>query len=149
MSQHSKLDKLFVLPCHRHQMEFSLKRHDCWPNWKHLQSLYIHHHSFVISIFRLGCCPCPIQWGWQHQAMLNSGSPSICLAGQHQLGQINWYQAWHVQTMSFKAFLSLWGREAEGLWQIWYMTDTFSWMKTHLVDFMFTRVFTISQHWLR
>ena len=32
---------------------------------------------FIILIFRLGFCPCPVQWGWQHQAMLNTGSPSI------------------------------------------------------------------------
>ena len=31
----------------------------------------------ITSIFRLGCCPCPIQWGWQHQAMPTTGSPSI------------------------------------------------------------------------
>ena len=33
--------------------------------------------SFIISIFRLGCCPFPIQWGWQHQDMPNTASPSI------------------------------------------------------------------------
>ena len=33
--------------------------------------------SFIKSIFRLGCCPFPIQWGWQHQAMPNTASPSI------------------------------------------------------------------------
>ena len=27
--------------------------------------------------FRLGCCPCPIQQGWQHQAMSNTGSPCV------------------------------------------------------------------------
>ena len=31
----------------------------------------------LLSFFRLGCCPCPIQWGWQHQATPNTGSPSI------------------------------------------------------------------------
>ena len=31
----------------------------------------------IISIFILGCCPCPTQWGWQHEATLNSGTPSI------------------------------------------------------------------------
>ena len=30
-----------------------------------------------ISIFRLRCCPCPILWGQQHQAMLNTGLPCI------------------------------------------------------------------------
>ena len=32
---------------------------------------------FIMSIFRLGCCSCPIQCGWQHQATLNTGSPSV------------------------------------------------------------------------
>ena len=36
-----------------------------------------HNHHIIISIFTLGCCPCPIQWGWQYQAMPNTGSPSI------------------------------------------------------------------------
>ena len=31
----------------------------------------------IISMFRLGCCPCPIKWGWQHQRKPNIGSPSI------------------------------------------------------------------------
>ena len=30
-----------------------------------------------ISIFRVRCCPCPTLWGWQHQTMLNTGSPCI------------------------------------------------------------------------
>ena len=29
-----------------------------------------------LSIFRLGCCPYPIQWSWQHQATPNTGSLS-------------------------------------------------------------------------
>ena len=45
--------------------------------WQLLQvdrnSLFFHHPS--ISILRLRCCPCPIIWGWQHQAMSNTGSP--------------------------------------------------------------------------
>ena len=30
-----------------------------------------------LPCYRLGCCPCPIQWGWQHQAMLNTCSPCV------------------------------------------------------------------------
>ena len=33
--------------------------------------------KFIISIFILGCCPCPIKWGWQHQPMPNTGCSSI------------------------------------------------------------------------
>ena len=31
----------------------------------------------IISSFRLGCCPCIIQRGWQNQATPNTGFPSI------------------------------------------------------------------------
>ena len=59
-----------------------------------------HHH--IISIFRLGCCPCPIQWGWQHQAMPNSGSPSISvLCVNPQSGHNHWYQSWHILDRAF------------------------------------------------
>ena len=29
------------------------------------------------SKFRLRCCPCPIRWGWQHQATSNTFSPFL------------------------------------------------------------------------
>ena len=31
----------------------------------------------IIIIFIIGCFPCSIQWGWQHQAMPNTSSPSV------------------------------------------------------------------------
>ena len=34
-------------------------------------------HPSIHIQFRLGCCPCPILWDWQHQAMWNTGSPYI------------------------------------------------------------------------
>ena len=34
-------------------------------------------HSSIYIHFRLMCCLCPILWGWQHQAMSNTGSPCI------------------------------------------------------------------------
>ena len=49
-------------------------------------------------------------------------SKHLCLVGQPQPGHIHGCQSWHIQTMSSKAFHSLWGREAESLWQIWYRT---------------------------
>ena len=75
-----------------------------------------------ISIFRLRCCPCPILWGWQHQAMSNTGSLYLCLVYQHQLGHTCWHQSSHIQTMSNQAFLSRQCREWESLWGMWYRT---------------------------
>ena len=42
-----------------------------------LLDLMNNHHHIITSIFRLGCCACPIQWGWQHQATPNTGFPCI------------------------------------------------------------------------
>ena len=41
------------------------------------------HYPSNLIHFRLRCNPCPIQWGWQHQSMCNTSSPSIsvCLVG--------------------------------------------------------------------
>ena len=30
-----------------------------------LQMYFLEWITIIISIFRLGCCPCPIQWGWE------------------------------------------------------------------------------------
>ena len=43
----------------------------------HIRSVNWEISFIIISIFRLGCCPCPIQRGWQHQATANTGSPSL------------------------------------------------------------------------
>ena len=59
------------------------------------------HVIISLSIYRLGCCPCPIQWGLQQQATLNTGTPSICLMGQPQPCHHHWYQSWHIQAMPF------------------------------------------------
>ena len=48
-----------------------------------LQSNWISSHVekqrfvVVISSITLGCCLCPIQLGWQHQAMSNTSSPCL------------------------------------------------------------------------
>ena len=34
-------------------------------------------HPSIHIHFRLSCSPCPILWGWQHQAILHTGSPCI------------------------------------------------------------------------
>ena len=53
--------------------------HDDVIKWKHFPRYWIFHPSIhpYRNPFRLRCCPCPILWGWQHQATSNTGSPCI------------------------------------------------------------------------
>ena len=68
-------------------------------------------HIYInISIFRLRFYPCPILWGWQHQAMSNTGSPSICLVGERQPGHTYWHRShtcWYHVFLGFPCFLVL------------------------------------------
>ena len=52
MSWHSKIARLFVFPCLHHQMGFSLECQDCWPAWKHLQSLSAIHMSYIAFSYK-------------------------------------------------------------------------------------------------
>ena len=52
-----------------HGISNNRKLHHLFNNLFRLTAIQIH--------FRLRCCPCPILWGWQHQAMLNTCSPCI------------------------------------------------------------------------
>ena len=75
-----------------------------------------HHHyhlQFSTSIFRSGCCPCPIQWNWQRQATM-ALQVSVLQANASQ-PTFTENQSWHIHTMSFYAFLSLCGPKAVSL----------------------------------
>ena len=58
----------------------------------------------IISNFRLGCCPILIQWGWQHQATPNTGSPSSCPLPEPILtsSQYNPFLKMHLKMLSAK-----------------------------------------------
>ena len=84
-------------------------------------SSYHHHHHHHHHLITLGCCPCPIQWGWQHQATLNTGSPSIFILWvnpiQAIITDINFNTSRPIFSMPF--FPSGFGK-----WKIWDRFDT-------------------------
>ena len=93
-----------------------------WPYNIH-PSIHIH--------FRLRCCLCPILWGWQHQTMWNTSSPSISVqwvkASQTGLGNYSsksdsfttpQEREQHPQLIS--RLLLTWWHEEPGHQQVWY-----------------------------
>ena len=64
-----------------------------------------------------------MQWGWEHQAMQNSGYPCVYDLRIHaKEGHIRWrHHSLHVRTKSFWAFLVIWCRELLSLWQMWHV----------------------------
>ena len=64
----------------------------------------------IISIFRLGFCPCPFQMGLQRQATLNTGSPNISALW------VNASQATFTESQRTRGLVF---RASAGGWHIW------------------------------
>ena len=69
------------------------------PVWINDNSYYDYKVNPSISIYRLGCCPCPIVWSSQHQGLYS-------LSGKTSYRKISW--SLEAARFGFKLFQSLW-----------------------------------------